>query len=88
MIWVLLQSESPWQRSDAITFLSIFVFLCIRSFFKESLKKFVPQLWQSFNKFYESSFRHILKRSFKKQERLLNRALNITNFSPRFCVYK
>ena len=24
MIWVLLQSESPWQRNDAITFLSYF----------------------------------------------------------------
>ena len=22
MIWVLLQSESPWQRDDAITFLN------------------------------------------------------------------
>ena len=26
MIWVLLQSESPWQRSDAITF---FIYLCV-----------------------------------------------------------
>jgi len=25
MIWVLLQSESPWQRNDAITF---FIYLC------------------------------------------------------------
>ena len=38
MIWVLLQSESPWQRKDAITFLFIFVFLCTKSFFKKSLK--------------------------------------------------
>ena len=39
MIWVLLQSESPWQRNNAITFLFIFLFLCTRSFFfKKSLK--------------------------------------------------
>ena len=25
MIWVLLQSESPWQRNDAIT---LFIYLC------------------------------------------------------------
>ena len=24
MIWVLLQSESPWQRNDAITFVNNF----------------------------------------------------------------
>ena len=26
MIWVLLQSESPWQRNDAITF---FIYFCV-----------------------------------------------------------
>ena len=33
MIWFLLQSESPWQRNDAITF---FIYLCVslyREFF-------------------------------------------------------
>ena len=33
MIWVLLQSESPWQRNNAITF---FIYLCVslyREFF-------------------------------------------------------
>ena len=39
MIWVLLQSESPWQRNDAITF---FIYLCVslyqEFFFKKSLK--------------------------------------------------
>ena len=29
MIWVLLQSESPWQRNDAITF---FIYLCVSLF--------------------------------------------------------
>ena len=35
MIWVLLQSESPWQRKDAITF---FIYLCVslyQKFFEE-----------------------------------------------------
>ena len=31
----LLQSESPWQRNDAITFLFILVFVCTKSFFKK-----------------------------------------------------
>ena len=35
MIWVLLQSESPWQRNDAIKF---FIHLCVslfQEFFEE-----------------------------------------------------
>ena len=35
MIWVLLQSESPWQRNDAITF---FIYFCVslyQEFFEE-----------------------------------------------------
>ena len=35
MIWVLLQSESPWQRNDTITF---FIYLCVslyQEFFEE-----------------------------------------------------
>ena len=39
MIWVLLQSESPWQRNDAITF--FYLSLCFsvpEVFFKKSLK--------------------------------------------------
>ena len=38
MIWILLQSQSPWQRNDAITF---FIYRCVslyRSFLKKSLK--------------------------------------------------
>ena len=37
MIWVLLQSELPWQRNDAIMF---FGYLCVslyQEFFKKSL---------------------------------------------------
>ena len=35
MIWVLLQTEPQWQRSDAITF---FIYLCVslfQEFFEE-----------------------------------------------------
>ena len=35
MIWVLLQSESSWQRNDAIAF---FIYLCVsvyQEFFEE-----------------------------------------------------
>ena len=35
MIWVLLQSESPWQRYDAITF---YIYRCVslyQEFFEE-----------------------------------------------------
>ena len=38
MIWILLQSESPWQRNDAIAFSFIVLFLCTRRFLKKSLK--------------------------------------------------
>ena len=45
MIWVLLQSESPWQRDDAITF---FIYLCVslyREFFlRNRLREFVPAI--------------------------------------------
>ena len=40
MIWVLLQSESPWQRNDAITF---FIYLCV-SLYQEYLREFVPAI--------------------------------------------
>ena len=61
MIWVLLQSESPWQRNDSITF---FIYLCVslsQEFFEEIASGsmyllLLPPLWQSFNKFYESVF--------------------------------
>ena len=39
MIWVSLQSESPWQRKDAITFFIYHrVSLYQEFFFKKSLK--------------------------------------------------
>ena len=45
MIWVLLQSESPWQRNDAIWF---FIYLCVslhqEFFLTNRLKQFVPAI--------------------------------------------
>ena len=45
MIWVLLQSESPWQRNDAITF---FIYLCVslyqEFFLRNRLREFVPAI--------------------------------------------
>ena len=42
MIWVLLQSESPWQRNDAITF---FIYLRVSPyqefFLRNRLREFV-----------------------------------------------
>ena len=47
MTWVLLQSESPWQRNEAITF---FIYLCVSLyrefffFFFFRLREFVPAI--------------------------------------------
>ena len=70
MIWVLLQSESPWQRNNAITF---FIYLCVslyREFFlRNRLREFVPALIEAimakFEQILWERFPDILKRSFK-----------------------
>ena len=51
MIWILLQSESPWQRNDAITF---FIYLCVslyQDFFEE-----IP--WERFRNIFKCSFKN------------------------------
>ena len=94
MISVLLQSESPWQRNDAITFLIyVCVFLYQEFFLRNRLREFVPAIIASIMyKFCKSIFEifwnEVLRVKIWKQGRPLNRASNITNFSPRFCVYK
>ena len=69
MIWVLLQSESPWQRNDAITFFIIFVFLCTRSVLRDRLREYVPAIIASiiakFEQILWERFGNILKQSFK-----------------------
>ena len=45
MIWVLLQSESPWERNDAITF--FYLSLCFsvpEMFLRNRLSDFVPTI--------------------------------------------
>ena len=45
MIWVLLQSDSPWQRNDAITF--FYLSLCFsapRVFLKNRLREYAPAI--------------------------------------------
>ena len=58
MIGVLSQSESPWQRNDAMTF-----------FLRNRLREFVPAIIASiiakFEQILWERFRNILKRSFK-----------------------
>ena len=69
MMWVLLQSDSPWQRNDAITF---FIFLCVslyqEFFLKNRLEEFVPAIiasimakfeqtsMRAFSKYFETKF--------------------------------
>ena len=74
MIWVLLQSESPWQRNDAITF---FIYLCV-SLFQEFFEEialgsiYVPAIIASimakFEQILWERFRSILKCSFKNHK--------------------
>ena len=70
MIWVLLQSELPWQRKDTIT---IFIYLCVslyqEFFLRNCLREFAPAIIASimakFKQILWERFRNILKRSFK-----------------------
>ena len=70
MIWVLLQSESPWQRNDAITF--FYLSLCFSVpgvFWRNRLREYVPALIASITAKFEQilweRFGNILKRSLK-----------------------
>ena len=73
MIWVLLQSESPWQRNDAITF---FIYLCVslyqEFFWRNRLREYVPAIIASimakFQQILWERFRNILTRSFNNHK--------------------
>ena len=73
MTWVLLQSESPWQRNDAITF---FIYLCVslyqEFFWRNCLREYVPAIIASimakFKEILWERFRNILKCSFKSDK--------------------
>ena len=61
MIWVLLQSDSPWQRNDAITF---FIYFCVfyvpGVFVRNRLREFVPAIILSIM-MLKTSFQNISK---------------------------
>ena len=71
LIGILLQSEWPWQRNDAVTF---FIYLCVslyQAFFflTNRLREYVPAVIASimakFEQILRERFQNILKRSFK-----------------------
>ena len=73
MIWVLLQSESPWQRNDAITFFIYrFVSLYQEFFWGNRLREYVPAIIASimakFEEILWERFPNILKCSFKNHQ--------------------
>ena len=72
MILVLLQSTSPWQRNDAITFF-IYLFLSLYQdffffFLRHRLRKYVPAIIASDRRKFQQTlcerFGNILKQSF------------------------
>ena len=74
MIWVLLQSESPWQLNDAIMF---FIYLLCFSvpgvfFIRNRLREYVPAIIASIMAKFEQipweRFWNILKRSYKNHK--------------------
>ena len=73
MIWVLLQSESPWQRNDAMTF---FIYLCVSLFqeffwrnrFREYVPAIIASIMAKFEQILWERFRNILKCSFKNNK--------------------
>ena len=70
MIWVLLQSESPWQRSDAIAFflylrVSLYQDFFLRNRFREYVPAIIASIMAKFEQILWERFRNILKRSFK-----------------------
>ena len=70
MIWVLLQSESPWECNDAITF--FYLSLCFSVpgvFLRNRLREYVPAIIASiiakFEQILCERFQNILKQSLK-----------------------
>ena len=70
MIWVLLQSESPWQRNDVFHLSSCFSVPGV--FWKNRLREYVPAIIASvmakFEQILWERFRNILKCSFKNDK--------------------
>ena len=72
MIWILLQSESPWKRNDAITFFFIFVFnfSVPGVFLRNRLRGYVPaaSITAKFEQILLEGFGNNLKRGFKNHK--------------------
>ena len=66
MIWVLLQSQSPWQRNDTITF---FIYLCV-SLYQDFFLRNRNATVATFEQILWERFRNILKRSFKNHKNI------------------
>ena len=71
MIWVLLQSELPWQRNDAFRFLNWS--LCFSEFFlRNRLRDYVPAIiapiMAKFEQILWKRFGNILKQSLKSHK--------------------
>ena len=71
MIWVLLQSESPWQCNDAIFHLSL-CFSVPGVFWRNRLREYVPTIIVSimakFKQILWERFRNILTHSFNNRK--------------------
>ena len=74
MIWVLLQSESPWKRNDAIPFFfSSLRFSVPRLFFlRNLLREYVPAIialiMAKFEQILWECFGNLLKQSYKNHK--------------------
>ena len=62
MIWVLLQSESPWQRNDAIT---LYIYLCV-SLYQEIFKKSLKGVCTCYNYLHYGKVSTTSMRAFSK----------------------
>ena len=72
-MYVLMTSELPWQRNDAMTFFTCFVFLgTMRFFFHKSFKGACTSLgclvYGNIRTIFSDRFGNILKKSFKGQK--------------------
>ena len=79
MIWVLLQSESPWQHNDPIMF---FIYLCVFLYYEYVpainaliMEKFEQILWERFG--------NNLKQSLKNHKNSENNSMLSTQLAGK-----
>ena len=88
MIWVLLQSESPWQRNDPIMFfIYLRVSLYSEFFFNISLKGVcschVALIMAKFEQILREHFENNLKQSLKSHKNSENNSMLTTQFADK-----